>query len=290
MKNIDTSDTNNSVLSTIRSWYTSLFNAEIKVADYILNNVNDVIKCNVSELAEKSNVSDATVVRFCQKIGYKGYYQMKIYLAKEIGVTSKSIDQSGEEPDNIKGQINKIIGTNIKNLQETAKFINCDVIEKCAALINECEYLYIFAAGNTLTVAQDAAFRLSRIGKIRTISYLIPELQLSSANNITSKDLVLGISHSGSSNLVISALNIAKERGAKIVTITNYAKTPVSKIADYPIITACDDNGYYDDFAMSRIVEIVVIDLLLYFITQLRKNKANESDKEIEEVLSEFRY
>ena len=71
------------VLDVIKEQYDLIFSAEKKVADFVLQNPQKAVECNVSELAKHSGVSDATIVRMCHHIGYTGYYQFRITL--EIG-------------------------------------------------------------------------------------------------------------------------------------------------------------------------------------------------------------
>ena len=71
-------------LDTIRSCYSEMFQAEKKVADYILKHPEEVVELNIAELAKRSETSDATVIRMCRHVGYSGFYQMKISLASEL--------------------------------------------------------------------------------------------------------------------------------------------------------------------------------------------------------------
>ena len=80
---------NMSVLENIISSYDILFSAEKKVADYVLKHPQETLDLNVVELANKSKVSDATVIRFCKHIGYAGYYQFRIMLAKTLPLPAK---------------------------------------------------------------------------------------------------------------------------------------------------------------------------------------------------------
>ena len=73
------------VLLRITEMYDKIFQAEKKVADFILKNPELAVNANVSELANYSGVSDATVIRLCKHLGYQGYYQMKICLSRDIG-------------------------------------------------------------------------------------------------------------------------------------------------------------------------------------------------------------
>ena len=73
------------VLEVVKERYDDIFSAEKKVADFVLSNPQKVVDSNVSELAKQSGVSDATVVRMCHHIGYSGYYQFRITLARDLG-------------------------------------------------------------------------------------------------------------------------------------------------------------------------------------------------------------
>ena len=73
------------VLEVIKEQYDHIFSAERKVADFVLQNPQKAVDSNVSELAKQSGVSDATVVRMCHHIGYTGYYQFRISLARDLG-------------------------------------------------------------------------------------------------------------------------------------------------------------------------------------------------------------
>ncbi|MES8790479.1 hypothetical protein U6O01_12330, partial [Cutibacterium acnes] len=71
-------------LGQIRSHYARLSEKEKKIADYILNNPENIIHSTINDVAEDLNVADATVFRFCKRIGFKGFQAMKITLAAEI--------------------------------------------------------------------------------------------------------------------------------------------------------------------------------------------------------------
>ena len=61
-----------------------LTNTELKLADYILEHYDEALNYNVTELADSAGVSDASVVRFCKKLGYKGYQDFKVNAAKDV--------------------------------------------------------------------------------------------------------------------------------------------------------------------------------------------------------------
>src|SRR5215472_11895764 len=77
----------------IRSTYDSLRAAEQRVADFILKNPEELIHLTVTELAERTQTSESTVVRLCQKIEYKGYQEFKIMLARDLVGPTETVYQ-----------------------------------------------------------------------------------------------------------------------------------------------------------------------------------------------------
>jgi RpiR family carbohydrate utilization transcriptional regulator len=276
-----------SVISSIHSCYKSLYAAEKRVADQILGNSKEVIRKTVTELAEQSAVSDATIVRFCQKIGYKGFQQLKIALAQEVvdPVTnfSPTIDITHTEKS-----IQNIFMYKIKSLQDTANFLKANEVEECVKLIMNCNHLYLFAAGNSIPVALDAAYKLTALG-IHAITNILPEMQISSARLMTNNDVAMAISHSGSAKSVLTTLEIARKNGAKSICITNYYKSPIAKLSDRVLCTVSNDDAFFDDFTYSRIPAIAVIDTLFLLITKMKPAVFLNNIQENESELSEYK-
>ena len=115
-----------SVMNIICSEYNNFFEAEKKIADYILANKTKVIEMTISELAENAGTSEATITRFCKKCNMKGFHHLKITLAQEIVDSEKegfTISGSVSE-NNIKDSLNNILANKIEELKQTISMIN----------------------------------------------------------------------------------------------------------------------------------------------------------------------
>ena len=271
------------VIDTIRENYQQMFAAEKKVADYILAHPEQVVSASVSELAEFSGVSDATVIRMCKHLGYQGFYQMKINLARDLG-QHQLVGYRGDQdnPDTAK----EILQGIARNLLNTAARLDMNVVLSCARLIRESETVHAVAVGNTSPVAIDLGFRLGRLG-IRTSSALIPEYFLSNISLGTRRDVIVAVSHSGSSRQVIQALELGKEKGMKSIAITGAARSPVSQIADYTLYIPVEDPLFSEFGAISHVYAMAVIDALLYFVANAEKGSKNVD--RLEMLLAEYK-
>lgn len=272
-----------SVIETIKENYQQMFSAERRAADYVLKYPEQTVSSNVSELAERSGVSDATVIRMCKHLGYQGFYQMKLILARNLG-QHQLVGYHGDQdnPDTAK----EILQGVARNLLSMASRLDTSVILECAKLIRESEMVHIVAVGNTSPVAIDMGFRLGRLG-IRTSSALVPEYFLSNVSLGTKKDVIVAISHSGSSRQVIQALELAREKGMKSIAITGSGRSPVSQIADFTLTIPVEDPLFSEFGAVSHVYATAVIDTLLYFVVNSEKS-ARDSER-LEMLLSEYK-
>ena len=118
MKSERVSMEKDNVINNIKAKYEDLFPAEKKVADYILNHMEEVMMLNVSDLAGKSETSEATVVRACKHLGYGGYYQMRILLSHDLG---KSENNNKEEKLETSQKLFSYHGERVKYLAEHIK-------------------------------------------------------------------------------------------------------------------------------------------------------------------------
>ncbi|GHT78025.1 sugar isomerase [Spirochaetia bacterium] len=256
-----------SAIENIRLNSGELFVAERKVAEYISSHLDESVHMNVAELARTCAVSEATIVRMCKHLGYKGFYQLKLMLAKNIG-QDKVIGSNNAEITTV-GEFFQGISNNMYQIGQT---IDNENLQKCVKLIEESNTVHIIASGNTIPSALDFAFRLGRI-EIATTSSFSDELEQSSINLARYGDIVIGISHTGGSLSVIKAFNIARSRGITTIAITDIPDCPLNKIADHVLSTGVGNSNVYVFGAESHINTSAVMDALLFFLVKQKRIK-----------------
>lgn len=256
-----------SVLDKILCVYKTLYEAEKKIADYVINNKEKVIEMTVSELAAQSNVSEATIVRFCKKCDLKGFYDLKINIAKEM-VKSKSNKISNElDSNNISQSLQNILANKIEELKQTISMMHEEDIKKILESIKSARIVQFAAVGNTIPVAMDGAYKFNQLG-ISSVTNTVWETQLAFAYTLTKDDVVIVISNSGSSKDLVTLLNIANERQATTIAITNHENSPVANTSKYHINTSTREKLFLDEFSFSRVSAMVVIETLYLLLTR----------------------
>ncbi len=257
---------NNTVWENIRQNYSQLFAAETKVADFILGNPEKAVSANVSETAELSGVSDATVVRFCKRIGYAGFYEMKLRLSRDMG-SNKS---SGEEAAQLPQKQFLLMSSNLSSL---SKQVDEEVLKKCAAAIDKSNTVFVIGNGYTKILACDIIYRLTRMG-IRCSGGGYSETDMENLCLGKPGDVAIFFSRSGEDKKTYQEMEFAKGRGLLTVSLTDAVKCPLAQLADISLATGVERKaGYYAHNSGSSLYMMMLSEALLSYVTDKRADK-----------------
>ncbi|MCD7949902.1 MAG: MurR/RpiR family transcriptional regulator [Erysipelotrichaceae bacterium] len=261
------------IMDTICSSYDSFFDSEKKIAKYIMNHYDQVVDMTVSQLATASGSSDASVSRFCKKIGVKGFHHLKISLAKEmVELDTPEVKVTNDiSINNIHQSLQNILANKIEEMKQTVSFMNEDELKNILNIILKARMVEFVAVGNTIPVAMDGTFKFNQIG-IPTVTFSIWETQMGMTYNMQKDDVVIAISNSGESNGVIMAVEAAKEVGAITIGITNSEQSSVGQIVDYHITTATREKIFLDGYCFSRVSATTIVEILYLFLTSMQEN------------------
>lgn len=258
------------VMDTICSSFDTFFDSEKKIAKYIINHYDKVVDMTVGQLAHASGASEASVSRFCKKVGVKGFHHLKISLAKEMVESDMNDVQISNRIsyDDISQSLQNILANKIEELKQTVSMMNEKNMKDILNLLKNARIVQFVAVGNTIPVAIDGAFKFNQIG-IPSASNTIWESQMGFTFNMSPEDVMVAISNSGESEGVVIAVKAAKEMGVKTIAITNNEQSSVAKISDYHITTATREKLFLDGYCFSRVSATTVIEILYLFLTSM---------------------
>ncbi|WP_212971893.1 MurR/RpiR family transcriptional regulator [Bacillus sp. J14TS2] len=273
----------------ISSIYHSLTKSEQKVADLLKTRMNDSVYWSVSDLAEYANVGETTVIRFCRKLGYKGYQDFKLAVAQNKVETNSQEFGEITESDSLEVLAQKITAENIATIQNTLKTIQQSEFEQAGKEIIQSNKLYLFGVGASGLMAQQAQYRFMRIGfnaESATDSHII------AMNSALAKkgEVIIGISTSGSTKDLVDALKIAKENGAFIICITKHFKSPITKFGDIVLLTSTKESPLHGGAFSSSISQMHVLDILTRYIEIQEKDRAIKALKKTAKAVSNKLY
>lgn len=277
-----------SCLGKIRSYYARFSEKERKIANYILDSPEKIIHCTINEIAADLNVADATVFRFCKRIGFKGYQAMKIALASEIITPIKQIHEGITEDDSEKTISEKVFKSNIRTLENTLQIMDDGSIHKAVEILHHADRVEFYGTGGSSVIAMDAFHKFIRTG-IKAFAFMDSHFQLMSASQLSKNDAAVIISHSGTNKDTIDILKTANESGAKTIGITSFPKSPISQNVDVALYTSSDETEFRSEALASRIAQLSLIDALYVNLMLINKDKAKSALGKIRNAISDTR-
>lgn len=269
----------------IRAIYSRLSEKEKSIADFILINPEEFIHSTISQIAEKLDVADATVFRFSKRLGYRGYQAMKIALASELVSPINEIHEEISEVDDTKTIVEKVFKSNIRTLEDTLRVLDIQQFDEAVEAIISARKIEFYGSGGSGAIAMDAHHKFLRNGLLTTC-YTDGHLQMMSASQLTANDVVVCISHSGTSKDIIDAMEVAKSHGATTIGITNFAKTPLNTKADISLLTVSVETEFRSEALASRLAQLSIIDALYVTISVKLKDRAKESLQKMRSAIS----
>ncbi|OLO26384.1 RpiR family transcriptional regulator [Alkalihalophilus pseudofirmus] len=269
----------------IKASYPLFSDKERLIADYILSNSNKIIHSTINQVAEDLQVAEATIFRFCKRIGFKGYQAMKIALASEIVTPIQDIHETIHENDDEKIVAEKVFKSNIRTLEETLEVIDGVRFQKAVHAILSARRVEFYGNGGSGIIAMDAHHKFIRTG-IPTTAYQDSHFQLMSASQLTKEDVVVLISHSGTNRDILQALEVAKEQGVTTIGITTLAKSPLSNGVDIPLYTVSQETIFRSEALASRLAQLSIIDALYVNVSMARKETTKLTLRKLRDAIS----
>lgn len=273
----------------IKKEYPNLTIIGRKLADYIIENERDVIHLSITELAERAGVSETTVIRFCRQLGFEGYQDFKIRTAQGMIPQLSNIHEDLAESDTARAVMKKVFEGNINAIEGTLGIVDPDAFEKAANALHNASRIVFCGEGGSGIVALDAEHKFIRLG-IPTYANVDPYMRLANATLMRPNEVIVGISHSGSTKSTVEALSLAQKQGATTICLTQYQKSPITKVSDIILQVFSKEVEFRSEAMGSRIAQLCILDSLYVEVAKRLKDKSVSSIKKVREAQVTLRY
>ncbi|MDO4977281.1 MAG: MurR/RpiR family transcriptional regulator [Eubacteriales bacterium] len=269
---------------------TTFSEAEQNIVSYLLEHMNQISDMTLEQLAKKAYVSNATIIRMCQKLGFKGYKQFKIQFVKECESAkylADSVDFSvpfgGMEDSH--AIMNRISNLYKESIDLCLQRIDPDVIADIAKVMVNASRIFIFAEGDTMFTVKGF---INKLLKLNIYPILASETfeDVATSCNIRENDCVMFISYSFKSSRFTKFYQLIKNRPIDIITITANEKHMIAKMSKYRLIVADKENNhkiatFYSQFVFDYLLNI------LYSMIYANDYQKNHVHKEIVDRLNQ---
>ena len=227
---------------TIKSHYNTFTRAEKHIADYVLSSAKDVLYMSITELANKCDVGDTSVFRFCRHLGKNGYQDFKVDLAQAVSeahvmpVLQNCIVDCSDTTDVM---IQKVLNNNIAVLRETYQLIEPMTLAATTRWLSEADRICFFGVGASSASALEANNRFLRVCH-KTECTLDARMQLMRASLMQKNDVAILFSYSGATKETVAIALAAKKAGAHTICISRFSCSPLAEICD--LLYLCGGN------------------------------------------------
>ncbi|MCF0115642.1 MAG: MurR/RpiR family transcriptional regulator [Erysipelotrichaceae bacterium] len=212
---------------------------------YLINNIDHLEDLTITSLALETYTSNATVIRFCRKLGFDGFRDFKIQLIKEAELQSKSIAVNPNTPflssDSLPSVGNKIATLISNTLAKTEQNLNYDQIEKAAQMIIKCKRTFMFARGDTFNTCSSFVLKMNKVNEYPILANQW-ENSAQSLTNLTTNDCAVFVTYSGRNSNFLHFAEYLKELKIPTIVITGNIKSKLVKLCDVAIMVPMEEN------------------------------------------------
>jgi glucokinase len=263
------------ILDQVRRSINDLSPAERRVAEHVLAHARSVLGDPIAEIAKAAAVSQPTVIRFCRSLGCDGLSDFKLRMASALSGTMPLAHTQVTGNDSMLELGAKVLGNTASAILQVRDHLNREAIDRAIDLLLSAGRIEFYAVGHSVVVAADAQLKFLRFG-ISTATYTDSRVQLLAAKVLRQGDVVVIVSSSGKVPELLSVADIAHERGATVVAITA-GSSPLARKADVPLIVDHLEDVDTQMPMISRILHLLVIDILAVGVAMRRSGDAPKS-------------
>lgn len=277
------------VFTLINREYYQLTAAEKRIADHILLHQTEVQFRSISELAEMVGVAEATVSRFCRRLGYKGYNTFKLAVANSnAGNRSVSNPLAGEvlPEDSVEDMCQKVCSADIEAISQTQALIRPDDIVRAADILLNARRVCCMGQGGSMILAQETAHLFSTV---LPDFYPIQDshMQIVRASMMDEKDAIIYFSYSGATKDLLDMVKVTREQGTKLILVTRFPQSPGAAYADVVLECGSMENPLQLGSVAARIAQLYLVDVLFSEVCRRDISGCRERRKQVADALAD---
>jgi len=260
----------------------NLSRAERRIAEYIEDNKDLVSGMSITQLAEKIGTSTTAITRYCQSMKYSGFSEFKTYLKQKINVGNSSFVMVDKD-DSFSDVTEKLSIACQYALMETYRMMDTKALDLVSNLIAKAGTIHLYGSGGPTETIQMASRLFTQVGVISNF-FLDSTSMIAAPLCLKKGDVAIGISYSGVTSNVVSALKMAKDHGAYTVAITGTPGSKITRLSNYSFLYCPDIPDDFRYLHIARACEIAILGRIQMQLihTGLTKNKLEEIQQSLQ--------
>lgn len=255
--------------------------SEKKIADFILANQDGLAYLSIGQLAAGAAVAEATVSRFCRRLGFRNFVEFKLTAANtalRFKPANNPLSGQIERADTVEDICRKLYSAEVDALAQTMEVLDAAEVVRAADLLENARRVLFMGQGGSMLLAQEAAHLFSTVGN-HFIPVIDSHMQAIAAAMMEQGDVILFFSYSGSTRAMMETLKLAKERGGRVILVTRFPKSPGAELSDIVLQCGANENPLQSGSIAARIAQMYLVDVLFseYSRRDLRRTRENRA-------------
>lgn len=274
------------VFETISSQYFDLTHSEKKVADYVLGHRIDAQYMSISELAEECEVADATISRFCRRLGLPGYNAFKLELARASMDARAALPRTpalSVSSDGFAALCKRVLGDNISALEQTFQLVDREALRQAVDLLEQARRVACIGQGGSMVLAMEAWTLFSMVSS-KFIYVPDSHLQINTLAGMEPDEAVLYFSYSGSTRDLQDALEVARTRQVPVILVSRFPKSPGGQQANVVLQCGVNESPLQPGSVSARMAQLLILDLLFQQLCSRNRDQVDERRSRIAEA------
>lgn len=281
-------DSSDTLLERITRQVPLLRRSEQRVAAIVLDDPVGASQLTMAGLAQAAEVSEPTVMRFCSSIGCEGFQDFRIQLAQTLALGLPVTHSSITADDSAADLAEKLFDHTISSLDRARRTLDSAAVERAIELLGRAGDILFVGFGASGIIAQDAQQKFPLFG----VPCQAPEdfhQQFIAATMSGPRSVTVAISNTGHTEQTMIVAEAAKRAGAAVISITGRT-SPLSELADVPLLVRTfEDTDVYTP-STSRIAGLVVIDVLATGVALRSSPEHTEAVRRMKSELATMRH
>lgn len=251
---------------------------ESEIASYILNNKDAVTKLKIQELADILFISKSAIHRFVKKIGFNGFNDLKVSIAKENADLLENnsyinVNYPFQAKDNPRQIAFKLLELYEKAIKDTFEYVDLDQIKAVSQLMDSADVIDVYTHAHNSNIAENFQDKMLTIGKSVNCpsSFYNQRLTVLASDQ---KHVAIILSYSGKATFILPIVKKLYEKGVKVIQIGKAGSNYYSQYVTYHLsISDSENNRDRMSQFSSHIAMQYIMDVLYGCIYNVRRKK-----------------
>ncbi len=249
------------------------------VADYVERRLKDIPSMSIKQLAKRSGTSEASVLRFCKALGYRGYRDFILSRSADLGSVK---EKEGEKKytdirpgDTLETIVENVSFNNRRSIDDTLLVLDKEQVRQAVELLSSAQWVDWYGLGASGLVCQDAQQKFMRIKK-HCQAFVDGHSIRTAAALLDRKDVAVLVSNSGTTEEILDALELVQKNGARSIAITRYSRSELARGVDVVLHISTPELTFRSGAMGSRIAMLNVVDILFSAVASMQYDSVRD--------------